>query len=160
MSETFFNAGRALVRDRGGCGHLALTAHRARRDVKRHLYAFVDVQLPPPESVGVDVELARDLRRFRLAAKSVQKCLTRTTNRSRFPPRSARHVIVAPELVKHRSANPRHRVGTEGETSRWLVARGGLKEAHCAGADQLIEVDLVMQSAGELARDMVNEADV
>ena len=69
-------------------------------------------------------------------------------------------MIVAPELVKHRSANPRHRVGTEGETSRWLVARGGLKEAHCAGADQLIEVDLVMQSAGELARDMVNEADV
>jgi hypothetical protein len=64
------------------------------------------------------------------------------------------------QLVEHRSANARNSICAEGEPTRGLVARRRLYQSQGTGANELVYINLVMQSASELSRHMVDQADV
>src|SRR5690242_11376367 len=67
---------------------------------------------------------------------------------------------MSPKLVEHGPTNARNRISAEGESPRGLIARRRLHQAQGTGANELVEVNLVMQPPSELPRDVMDKANV
>jgi hypothetical protein len=117
-------------------------------------------ELPAPERVQVDAEVRRERAVVRIVAQNAGQRLARRRDVLALPPDRARNVVLPAQLVEDRAADARGGEGAERQPAARVEGVQRVHQAHRAGADQLVELRLHRQAAGELPRHVVHESQV
>src|SRR5687768_8351839 len=118
------------------------------------------VELPLPDRAGGHAHEMRDLVVRWRAPQRGRQHLARAAEVSGASTEVARQRVLTPKLVENRAANAWHGVRAERQPALCVKGVRRLYEAHHSSAHHFVEVSGRAETATELARDMVHEADV
>src|SRR5690606_37841277 len=128
--------------------------------IERNEEGALDFRLPTPEGLQIHLEVVRHFLIGRGVAVLAGERLTRGRDVAALAADRARHVILAAQLVQDGAAYPRRGERAEGQSASGVERVDGVHQADGAGADQLVEIDLYGQTAGELPGHVVHQTEV
>jgi hypothetical protein len=123
-------------------------------------HAALDLLQPAPVRVEVDLERARDFLVAGLAAELVLQVGLRRAQQPAAHAHRARHPVARAQFVQHGAADARHGVGAERQPAPGVEALERLHQPQRAGADQVVDLDVARDAAGQLVGAVVHESEV